>query len=284
MSDSMKSATKAWSFLILLSLTLVVLGHYWGGREGLLLALVAALGINSYVYFFEDHRVLSLFSGRRLEGQDSYGLREIVRRLSLKARIPTPRIVILPTTAPQAGVVGRGLTHCTILITEGCLQRFSRNELEAVIAYQLASVQTMNTLAFVVGSFLMSAGLMLSDILDSGLRLLIFEKKNQQIVISQIFTRFFSPAISMLLRLSVQSSNYKTADVLAAQMIDNPKLMAETLRKLDSYARTLPANLPLSSAHMFTVSPLTDRSWTHRFVTHPKTADRIRNLVGYYPI
>lgn len=280
----MKAATKAWSFLFIMSLTLVVLGHRFGGREGLLSALVFALGINSYIYFFEAHRVLAMFRGRILEGQDSYGLHEILRRLSLKARVPTPRLIIIPDLAPQAAVVGRGLTHGTVLITEGCLARFSRAEIEAIMAYQLACILSLNTLAFAVGSFLASTGLVFAEVCDAGLRFLIVEKKNQNVVISQIFTRMFSPFIGFILRLSIRPSLYKSADLLASQILDDPKILAQVLYKLDSYSHTLPFSSPLSTAHMFVVNPLTTSRWTHAFVTHPLPRERIRNLIGYYPI
>lgn len=280
----MRTATKAWIFLIIVSLTLVVLGHYWAGREGLLAALILALGINSFVYFFEDQRVLTLLGGKDLEGQDSHGLRDIAHRLSIKAKVPTPRIIIIPHPAPQAAVVGRGITHGTIILTEGCLSKFSSLELEAILAYQLACIQSLNTLAFAVGSFLTSVGLVVTGALDSGLRLLIVEKKSQKIVVSQLFTRLISPLLGCILRLSIRPSFYRSADILAAQILGDSKRFATVLWKLDSYAQTLPYAAPLSTAHMFIVSPLTTVRWTEYYVAQPKTSERIRNLIGYYPI
>lgn len=280
----MKAVTKAWIFLIIVSLTLVVLGHHWAGREGLLTALIFSLSINSFVYFFEDQRVLSLLGGKELEGQDSHGLRDTVRRLSIKARVPAPRIIIIPHSAPQAAVVGRGITHGTIILTEGCLTKFSGLDLEAILAYQLACIQSLNTLAFAVGSFLTSVGLIAAGTLDSGLRFLIVEKKNQKIIVSQLFTRLVSPVLGFILRLSIRPSYYSSADTLAAQILDDPKRFAKALWMLDSYSRTLPYAAPLSTAHMFIVSPLTTLRWTKSYVAQPKTSDRIRNLIGYYPI
>lgn len=280
----MKAATKAWSFLFLLSLTLVVLGHYYGGREGLLTALILTLGINSYVYFFEDHRILAGLNGRRLEGQDSYGLRESLYRLSIQMRVPMPRLLILPSLSPQAAVVGRGMDRGTIILTEGCLKRFSHTEIEAVLAYQLACIQSLNTLAYTVGSFLASTCLLVTEALDMALRIPILEKKNEKVIISQIFTRFFTPFIGVILRLAIRPSLYRTADILAAQTLNDPKMLAQVLWKLEAYSQNLPFKAPLSMAHMYMVSPLTTLQWTNPLVAHPKTADRIKHLVGHYPI
>lgn len=280
----MKSVTKAWIFLALLSLTLIVLGHFIGGREGLLTALILALGVNSFVYFYEDKRVLSLLGGEELEGQDSYGLHELSQRLAIKARVPTPRIVILPSLAPQAAVVGRGITHGTVILTRGCLTKFTRQELEAILAYQIASVRCLNTLAFAVGSFITSISLAITETLDLGLRILIVERKNPSTFVSQLFTRSASPFFGFILRFSIRSSFYLSADKMAAQLISEPKFLAQALWKLESYAETLPFNAPLSTAHMFIVSPLAKTKWPRYFIAQPSPALRIQQLLGYYPI
>jgi heat shock protein HtpX len=280
----MNSVLRAWTFLAILSLTLIVLGHSYGGREGLLFALILVLGINSYVYFYEDRRILSLFSGKELEGQDSYGLYEMARRLAIKSRIPTPRIVLVPSLSPQAGVVGRGITNGAIILTQGCLDRFSRTELEAILAYQIACIRTLNTLAFAVGSFIVSVSLFIAGALDTGLRLLIVEKKDPNTMVSQFFTRLASPILGLILKISIRPSFYQAADQLTVQLISNPHVLAKALWKLDAYAQTLPFHAPLSAAHIFIVSPLAKNDWTRHFIAQPKSAQRIRDLIGYYPI
>ena len=280
----MGNVTKAWTFLAVSSLTLIVLGHTFGGREGLMIALVFVLSVNSYIYFYEDRRVLSLFPGQMLQGQDPYGVSEIARRLSVKARIANPKVVILSESAPQAAVVGRSFTHGTLILTEGLIRKFTPDELEAVIAYQMASIRTLNTLAFAVGSFLATTGLLVTGALDMFLRFLIVERKNNRTYVSQLFTRTASPFISFILRLSVRSSFYLTADRLAASLIRDPRNLATALWKLDSYATTTPMPAPLSAAHVFIVSPLTLNRWTRQYATQPQTARRIQRLIGYYPV
>lgn len=280
----MRSVTKAWAFLAFLSLTLIVLGHHFGGREGLLFSLILALGLNSFVYFYEDRRVLSRLMGREVEGQDSSGLREMARRLAVKARIPMPRIVLLPSRAPQAAVVGRGFTHGTIVLTQGALEKFSRPEIEAIMAYQISCIRSLNTLAFAVGSFVASIGLFITEALDMGVRILIVEKKNPKAFASQIFTRLFAPFIGAVLRLSIHSSFYSAADIQAAQLISDPRILARVLWKLESFSETLPYSPPASTAHMFIVTPLTTTQWSKWLITQPKVEKRIRRLIGYYPI
>src|SRR6185437_12278002 len=141
---------KSWVFLAALSITLIVFGHHWGSRDGLLLALVVVLAANSHIYFNEDRRLLARFGGSLAEGQDSWGLGEMVRRLSLKARIGAPRLVILNEEAPQSAVVGRNIHKGTVILTEGLIRKLTRPELEAVIAFQIASIRAFNTLTYSV--------------------------------------------------------------------------------------------------------------------------------------
>lgn len=280
----MKSITKAWAFLIAFSITLIVLGHSYGGREGLLLALVVALATNSFVYFYEDRRILSLIQGKVVEGQDSFGLFDIVRRLSIKARVPAPRIILLPDLAPQAGVVGHGLSSGSILLTQGLLNRFSAQEVEVILAYQVACIKNLNTLAYAAGSFAATLGLAVTETLDLVIRFLLVEKKDPNSYISQLFTRTFSPVIGLILRLSVRPSFYLDADKTATQLACDPQQLAHALWKLGSYADTLPYKSPLFTSHIFIVSPLTQLPWTRVYRTHPSVESRIRALIGHHPI
>lgn len=280
----MNNVTKAWTFLTALSLTLIVLGHMALGREGLLIGLTLALSINSFVYFYEDRRVVNLFRGRQLEGQDPWGLLKMARRLAVRARVPMPKVIVIPEKAPQSLVVGRSFTHGTILITEGLLQRLNEKEIEAVMAYQLASIRTLNTLTFAVGSFICSVLLSLAETLDAILRFLIVEKKNPNYALSHIFTRIVAPLAGFLLRFSIRPHFYLAADDFAAHLIDDPPMLAHALWKLQSYSSTVPLQAPLSTAHMFVVNPLPNRGWTRHFHAQPPVEKRIKSLVGYYPI
>ncbi len=280
----MNQIVRAWSFLTLFSITLIVLGHRWGGRDGLLLALIVVLATNSFIYFYEDRRILKRFGGHLVEGQDPYGLNEMVRRLSVKARIAVPSLVVLNDTAPQAGALGRNIGNGVLILTEGVIKKLTHAELEAVIAYQIASIRNLNTLAFAVGSFMASFCFLISESLDFCVRVLIVEKKNRQSPVTQIFTRLLSPLIGMILRVSVRPSFYLAADHLATQLLGDPKHLATAIWKLGSYADTRPFHSPLSSAHIFIVSPLREMRWTRLVATHPPIATRVRQLIGYYPV
>jgi heat shock protein HtpX len=280
----MNTALKSWSFLLVLSVTLIVCGHLALGRGGLLVGLVLALGMNCYVYFFEARRVVQSLGGRPVEGQEPWGVLPRLRSLAAKMRLPIPRVVILRTKSPQALVVGRSLTQGTVLVTEGLLEKLNNDEIEALLAYLLACMQNMNTLAFSVGSFLASTLLSLTGVLDAILRVLIVEKKNPNSRVSQFFTRLGAPLAGLLVRLSVRPGRYFDADRRAASVVESPQTVASLLWKLDSYSKTAPYTCPLPVSHMFVVNPLTASSWNRYFHAQPKVDRRILALVGHYPI
>jgi heat shock protein HtpX len=265
-------------------MTLIVFGHTAGGRQGLLFALIVVLGINCFIYFYEDQRILNYFEGKIVEGQDPYGIQEIVKRLSIQARIPIPKIVMIENNCPQSLAVGRGLSHGTLLLTSGVFDKLSRSEIETLIAYQLATLRSLNTLAFTVGSFLVSSCLLVTEILDQVVRTLLVEKKKENSILTQFFTRLLSPLVGCVLRLSVLKSFYYSADELTVQITGEPEKLAHVLWKLHFFSKTIPLNAPVHSAHMFIVNPLTDTPWNRYFHAQPDTAKRIERLVGYYPI
>lgn len=280
----MNNVTKAWVFLGTISLLIIISGNYFLGREGLLIGLGLALGLNSFVYFYEDRRIVAMFPNQLLEGADPWGLIRTTERLATKAKLPAPRIVVIPNHAPQSLVVGRSLNSGTILLTEGLLERLSPQEIEAVIAYQLATIKTLNILAFSVGSFVSSIFLLVAASLDFLLRFLIVEKKNPNYALSHIFTRLSAPFVGTLLRLGIRPNLYMTADSLAARWTGDPKTLAEVLWKLQSFSTTVPFTAPLSTSHMFVVNPLPHKGWTRHFQAQPPIEKRVRSLIGYYPI
>lgn len=278
----MNSAMKAWIFMAGLSILALVLGQWWAGREGLFWGLFLALSVNSLLYFYGDQRILRCFQGRDLEGRDPWGLIEAVRDTANKARLPHPRLVVLENPSPQALTIGSHKKRATLVITSGLLESFTSEELKAVVAYQLASLSRLDTLAHSIGSALGGSLLLVTHFFDWLLRLLIGSKTRG--VQSHLFTYLFSPLAALLVRLPVSQNSYFATDALAASWLENPKVLAQTLWKLDSFSQTRPIKAPASMGHLFIVNPLTDNNWTRYFRIQPRVEQRIRRLIGHYPI
>lgn len=285
----MNNALRAWSFLILLSLTLIVLGQLSLGREGLLLSLVIVLSVNAYIYFVEDERLLGLFPLKSVEGQDPWKFRSHVKKTCHEMRIPVPFTYIISNEAPQALVFGRSMKNSHIVVTEGFFDKLTEAEQKAVYAYLLVNIKNHNTLAFCVGSFMVSSLLGVANFFDILFRFLIFEKKNTKQIISQPMTRILAPVAGMLLQLSIRPSFYFSSDRTTAEYLQkadgtSEKDLASALWKMKSYSLTKPFISPMSAAHMFIVNPLTTEKWNSYFHAQPASENRIRALLGHYPL
>ncbi|MCB0384559.1 MAG: M48 family metalloprotease [Bdellovibrionales bacterium] len=280
----MKGSTKTWTLLAALSLTIILISHGWGGRQGLLWGVIIALSINCLIYFYNDLRLDSLFPGQLVEGQNPWGLLQTAKTFASKARIPVPRVVILNSPAPQALVMGRNWKSATIVLTEGLLRSLTREEREAVIAYQISCIKKLDTLAFSVASAFTDFLFAISLSVDLVIRGILGPKKDPHSRQNHLFSLLIAPFASLLVRLAVGTGRYLANDSLAASWVENPKALAQALWKLESYAATRPMEIPAATAPLFIVNPLTGHGWTRYFHVHPSVEKRIRNLIGYYPI
>lgn len=280
----MSNVTKSWFLIGLFSLTILILGHKIGGREGLLWSMIFSLGINCFIYFFASKNIINVFSTREIEGQDPWGVLLKTRVLANKARVPTPKVTVLHNKSPQAFAMGRNSYHAQIVLTDGLLNILDAEELNAILAYQIAIIKKQDLLAFTLASLISKILLKTTSILDAIFRWIIVEKNRPESTLGQIFTKSLSPVFGAILKLTVSQKTYFVADELAAELCGNSQKLASALWKLDSYSYTKPFVAPIFTSHLFVVNPLTKKSWTRYFHAQPTTKVRIEKLIGYYPI
>lgn len=280
----MRGPTKAWMFLLLLSMLIVLAGHTIGDRQGLLWSVSIALSINSFIYFYGDIRLHNTYPGRQLEGQDPWGLLELCQAMASRIRIPAPKIYLIDETSPQCFALGRSWKNGKIFLTKGLLDRMSKEELKAVLAYEMTAIKKLDTLAFTVAGALCDVVLSICGLFDIILRWIIGAKSDPYSNQSHLFTLVVAPIAGSLVRLTVGNQIYYNNDALASELCGDPRVLATVLWKLDSYAATYPLLTPPAMAHLFIVNPLTNRGWTRYFHAQPSVERRIRKLVGYYPI
>lgn len=250
----------------------------------MLWGVIIVLSINSWLYFYSEIRLENIFPGQLIEGQNAWGLLDSARKFSLIARIPVPKIVILPSSSPQAMVMGRSWSSATIYLTEGLLRALSPTEREAVIAYQISCIKKLDTLIFTFASAITGLIFSASRAIDLLFRGILGPKSDQRSRQNHLFSWFMAPFATLIVKVAIGSGRYITNDSLAATWIKDPKALAQALWKLESYAATKPLEIPPSTAPLFIVNPLTGHGWTRYFHVHPSVERRIKNLIGYYPI
>ncbi|MBI3079380.1 MAG: M48 family metalloprotease, partial [Deltaproteobacteria bacterium] len=110
---------KTTLLLGLLTGLLLVIGQWLGGQQGLTIALIMAAGMNFFAYWFSDKMVLAMYRAREVSAEEAPELHGIVANLCQRARIPRPRVYIIPSETPNAFATGRNPEHAAVAVTEG---------------------------------------------------------------------------------------------------------------------------------------------------------------------
>ncbi len=251
-----------------------------GGEQGLWMAFIFSLLMNFGMYWFSSKIVLMTYRAKEVTEADAPKLFSIVRRLAAQAQLPMPKVYIIPGDSPNAFATGRNPEHAVVAATEGILHLLSDDELEGVIAHELAHVKHRDILiatlvASMAGTITFVARMaMYASIFGGGSR----NRENSN-PFGQILLIILAPIAAMLIQFAVSRSREFAADEGGAQISQRPLSLANALRKLERGVEQIPmTNAGTSTAHMFIVNPLFGGGITKLFSTHPPTEERIARL------
>lgn len=278
----MKNTAKTALLLAVLSALLLLVGQAVGGQQGLIVAFVFAALLNFGSYWFSDRIVLAMYRAR--EVAPDHPLSRIVQRLTQRARLPMPKVYVIPTEALNAFATGRNPEHAAVAATEGILRALSEEELEGVMAHELAHVQHRDTLISAVAATIAAAIMMLASIARWGA---IFgglgSRDNERgggNALALLATAIVAPIAALLIQAAISRSREFGADQQGARLAGTPAGLANALRKLDAAAKQLPLPANPATAHLFIVQPLSGQGIVSLFSTHPPTEERIKRLLG----
>ena len=267
--------------LTFLTVIFVFIGAAVGGQSGMLIAFLFAGAMNFYAYFYSDKMVLKRYNAIEVDYQNASGLMEIVDRLVQKAQIPRPKVYIIPESMPNAFATGRNPSNAAIAVTEGLLELLEPDEVEGVIAHELAHVKHYDILTGTVAATIAGAIAMLANIMQFGA---MFgsrdgERGNPLLMIAM---SIILPIAASIIQMSISRSREYAADRQAALMTLHPEWLQSALSKLEDYARrgsTIQSANP-QTAHMFIINPFRAKNFNLKslFSTHPSTQDRIARL------
>ena len=268
---------KTYALMIGLTLIFIWFGGMIAGEMGMIIAFLAAAGMNFYAYYYSDKQVLAHYHAIPVDHNSATGLYEIVERLTHRANLPMPALYIIPEQQPNAFATGRDYEHAAVAVTEGLLNLMTEEEVEAVIAHELSHIKHYDMLIGTVTATIAGAIAMLANFgmfFGGGDR----ERPNFIVMLALMF---IMPLAASIIQMTVSRNREFLADEGAAKMTGHPEWLQSALAKLDSYARgtTLPEADP-QTAHMFIINPFTgkDVSLKQLFSTHPTTQARIERL------
>jgi heat shock protein HtpX len=262
--------------LTALTLFLILIGAWVGGRNGMVLAFFIAAGMNFFSYFYSDKLALSMYRAQPVTREQLPRVYRIVERILPRMGLPMPRIFVIPTESANAFATGRNPSHAAVAVTQGILNLLNDEELEGVLAHELGHVKNRDILTSSIAATLAGAVTLLahfSGLLGGGR-----DNRNRG---GGLLMFFLAPLAATLIQLAVSRSREYEADATGAHTTGNPYALASALQKLEAYSRRLPMQASPSTAHLFIVAPMIGgASFANLFSTHPPMAKRIERLTG----
>jgi heat shock protein HtpX len=278
------NAIKTAFFLGLMSALLLLIGGAIGGRGGVVVALGLAAAMNFFSYWFSDRIVLAMHRAQPVTRAQAPQLYAALERLTGPTGTPMPRVYLLPEEAPNAFATGRSPQHAAVAVTQGLMRLLNAEELEGVLAHELAHVKNRDILIGSVAATIASAVMVLASMARFAA---IFgggrggDDREGASPFALIATALFAPIAAALIQMAVSRSREYQADESGAAMTHNPYALASALQKLEDQSKRIPMqNAAPQSSHLFIVKPFTGASLMNLFSTHPPIRERIRRLTG----
>ncbi|MGO4725827.1 MULTISPECIES: zinc metalloprotease HtpX [unclassified Inquilinus] len=267
--------------LLLAALTalFMVVGGLLGGRGGVVIALLVAVGMNLFAYWNADKMVLRMHNAREVDARSAPDFYRLVAQLAEQAQLPMPRVYLIDADQPNAFATGRNPQNAAVAATTGLLQRLSSEEVAAVMAHELAHVRNRDTLIMTITATLAGA---LSMLANFGLFFGGGNNRNNPLgFIGVILTVILAPLAAMMVQMAISRSREYEADRVGAEICGRPLWLAAALEKIEAFAKGIDyaaAERNPATAPMFIINPLHANAVDSLFSTHPSTANRVAAL------
>ena len=272
---------KSVALLATLTALLLWAGQALGGGAGFLMALVVAGAMNIGAYWWSDKLILRMYGAQEVTVAEAPELWALVQNLAMRANLPMPRVYLIPEETPNAFATGRNPENAAVAVTEGLMRMLDRDELEGVLAHELAHVRHRDTLVMTVTASLAGALSMMANMAMFGALFGAGDGDEEEggSPFAGLLGVMIAPFAATLIQLAISRSREFMADQHGAELTRNPLALARALRKIESWSQAAPmtAGSP-ATAHLFIINPFTGGGLAKLFSTHPSTEARIERL------
>jgi len=259
----------------------MLIGGYVGGRQGMVVALLIALGLNFFSYWFSDKLVLKMYNAREVDETSAPQFHRMIAELVQRAGLPMPRVYVIDEAAPNAFATGRNPEHAAVAATTGIMQVLSANELRAVMAHELTHVAHRDILISTISATMAGAISMLANFA------MLFGGRDSEgrpaNPIAGLAVMLLAPLAASLIQLAISRAREFEADRGGAELSGDPRALASALEKIQAYARGTPliaAERNPQTAQMMIVNPLHGGGVASLFSTPPSTEERVARLLA----
>ncbi|MGB0650722.1 MAG: zinc metalloprotease HtpX [Rhodothermales bacterium] len=272
--NTMRTAALMAALIVLFAL----IGQALGGDQGMVIAFLFAVVLNFGSYWFSASIVLKMYRAKEVSRQEAPELVDMVDRLRQQAGLPMPRVYVIPSDQPNAFATGRNPANSAVAVTNGIVRLLNREELEGVIAHELAHIKNRDILTGSIAATIAAAITMLA-------RFALFfggGDRDRGGAISAILMMILAPIAAMLIQMAISRSREFVADRDGARICGNPKALASALMRLQAGSQQIAMDGSPATAHMFIVNPFAGamRGIRSLFSTHPPTEERVDRLMS----
>ena len=276
----MTTRMRTWILLAGLSALFVAVGGLVGGTSGIAIFLVIAVGFNLAMFWFSDRLALRMSRARPLEPGEAPDLVADVEDLAARARIPVPRLYLIPSQQPNAFATGRSPKHSAVAVTEGLLALMPRDQVRGVLAHELAHIRNRDVLVTTIAAMIGAAISAVANFLQFQWLFGGDDDESPLGLVGTIAAIIIAPIAAMLLQFAVSRQREFLADATAAELLGTGRPLADALGSLQRGVEVLPVQVNPASASLYIVNPLSGRGMSALFSTHPPIPVRIERLLA----
>ena len=259
----------------------MAIGSVLGGRQGMMLALIVALGMNFFSYWFSDKLVLKMYNAKEVDESSAPQFYRMVQELAERAQLPPPKVYLIEEDAPNAFATGRNPEHAAVAATTGILRVLSQSELRGVMAHELAHVRHRDILISTISATMAGAISMLANFA------MFFGGRNSEgrstNPVVGLLVMLLAPLAAGLIQMAISRAREFEADRGGAEISGDPRALASALQKIEQYAKGIPlapADRHPETAQMMIINPLSGGGLRGLFSTHPSTEERVERLLA----
>jgi heat shock protein HtpX len=270
------------TFILMAALTALFMfaGQAMGGQSGMMFALLMALGLNFFAYWYSDRLALGMSRAREVSYDQAPQLHAMIGKLARNAGLPKPKVYVIPGQTPNAFATGRNPEHAALAVTEGLLQIMQPDELEGVLGHELGHIKNRDILISSIAAVMAGA---ISYLATMAQWALIFgggsnDDEGSGNLVAMLVMMIVAPLAAAIIQMAISRSREYLADSTGAKISGRPIALANALQRLGEYNRRLPMKVNPATAQMYIVNPLAGGTMASLFSTHPPIQERIKRL------
>lgn len=259
----------------------VGIGFLIGGQAGMVIAFLIAVAMNVFTYWNADRIVLRMYNAHEVDRSSAPQFHQIVEQLAQRAGLPMPRVYVIEDDQPNAFATGRNPANAAIAVTSGIQRALPPEELEGVLAHEMAHIANRDILIASVAAMVAGAISAIVNFLQFSMLFGGGDDDSPLGFVGTLLAIILAPIVAIIIQMSISRQREYRADAVGAELLGDPIPLANALVRLHHGAQAIPMEVNQAAAPLYIVNPLaggTGRKMASLFSTHPPMEERVRRL------